>query len=116
MVRTGATVGVLPEAVFCKPYLAASASLTPAGAAPAVLTLPGTPGTGTIPGAGTTPGVGKPGVGITPGSAPCGARGLPGRVAAVGVANPFSLNVSTAVLPALTILTVFSLSLISNTW
>src|SRR2546425_6228008 len=102
MVRTGVTVVVLPGAVFCKPYRAASASLTgmPVGVTPAVLI----PGAGVVR-AGTIPGVGK-----TPPGTPRGINGFPGIAAAVGVVNPFSLNVSTTGVPALTILTVFSLS------
>src|SRR5437879_6126250 len=107
MVRTG-----VMAVVFCKPYRAASASLAgiPVGITPAVL-IPGAGvvGAGTIPGAGNTPGVGS-----TPGT-PRGINGFPGMAAAVGAVYPFSLNVSTAVVPALTILTVFSLSSISNT-
>src|SRR6266700_6939343 len=109
MVRTGVMAG----AVFCKPYRAASASLAgiPVGVTPVVLI----PGAGVI-GAGAIPGAGKaPGVGNTPGM-PCGINGFPGMAATVGVAYPLSLNVSTAGMPALTILTVFSLSSISNTW
>ena len=109
MVRTG----VLPGAVFCKPYRAASASLTgiPVGVTPADF-IPGAGviGTGTIPGTGRPPGVGN-----TPGM-PCGINGFPGIAAIVGVGYPFSLNVSTAGMPPFTILTAFSLSSISNTW
>src|SRR6185503_756424 len=104
---------VLPGAVLGKPYRAAIASLAgmPVGFAPAVLMG----GAGTIPG-GCIPGFGKtPGVGNAPGT-PCGTNGLPGIAAAIGVANPLSLNVSTTGVPALTILTEFSLSSISNTW
>src|SRR6266487_1737766 len=82
MVRTGVMPGVLPGAVFCNPYRAASASLTgiPVGVTAVVLI----PGAGVI-GAGTIPGAGKlPGVGNTPGM-PCGINGFPGIAAMAGV-------------------------------